>query len=130
MSLSVGKKLPVHLHTDMKENDSMRRLSLGVLGRSCFLVLLMTALSATYLAAQLETGTVSGQIVDPSGANIVGAQVKLIDIVRGTSTASTTNNSGLYTFPSVRPGRYRMEVGATGFKVVNATGLTVNVQDH
>jgi hypothetical protein len=114
----------------MKEIDNMRRLSLGVLGKSCFLVLLMTTLTATYLAAQLETGTVSGQILDPSGANIVGAQVKLIDIDRGTSTASTTNNSGLYTFPSVRPGRYRMEVAATGFKVVNATGLTLNVQDH
>ena len=108
----------------------MRPLSWGVLGKSCFLVLLMIALSATYVAAQLETGTVSGQILDPSGANIVGAQVKLIDIDRGTNIASTTNNSGLYTFPSVRPGRYRMEVEATGFKVVNATGLTVNVQDH
>jgi hypothetical protein len=114
----------------MRENDDMPRFLLRILGNCCFLVLLMTALSATYAAAQLETGTVSGQIVDPSGANIVGAQVKLIDIDRETSTATITNNSGLYTFPSVHPGRYRMEVAATGFKIVNATGLTVNVQDH
>src|SRR4029077_17482704 len=41
-----------------------------------------------------------------------------------------TNNNGLYAFPSVRPGRYRMEVTAAAFKVVNVTGLLVNVQDH
>ena len=51
-------------------------------------------------------------------------------IDRGTSNATTTNNSGLYTFSSVRPGRYRIEVAATAFKIVNVTGLTVNVQDH
>ena len=68
--------------------------------------------------------------MDPSGLSITGAQVKLVDIDRDTSTATATNNSGLYTFPSVRPGRYRMEVTAAGFKVVDVTDLTVNVQDH
>jgi hypothetical protein len=80
--------------------------------------------------AQLETATVSGQVVDPTGLSITAAQVKLVDIDRDTSINAITNNSGLYMFASVRPGRYRMEVAATGFKVVNATGLTVNVQDH
>jgi len=80
--------------------------------------------------AQLETATVSGQVVDPSGLSITGAQVKLVDIDRDTTTSTATNPSGLYTFPSVRPGRYRMEVTAAGFRVVNVTGLIVNVQDH
>ena len=68
--------------------------------------------------------------MDPSGLNITGAQVKLVDIDRDTGTSVTTNNTGLYTFPSVRPGRYRMEVIAAGFKVVDVPGVTVNVQDH
>ncbi|MGA8429229.1 MAG: TonB-dependent receptor [Candidatus Sulfotelmatobacter sp.] len=93
-------------------------------------MLLLFSLVANFTWAQSETATVSGQVVDPSGLNITGAQVKLVDIDRDTSTLVTTNNTGLYTFPSVRPGRYRMEVIAAGFKVVNVTGVMVNVQDH
>jgi hypothetical protein len=106
----------------------MRRL-FWVLGRSCFLLLLVS-LAANSALAQLETATVSGQVVDPSGLSIHGAQVALVDIDRNTTTDTATNPSGLYTFPSVRPGRYRMEVTAAGFKIINVTGLTVNVQDH
>jgi hypothetical protein len=98
-------------------------------GRFSFLLLLFS-LVANFTWAQSETATVSGQVVDPSGLNITGAQVKLVDIDRDITTGAATNTSGLYTFPSVRPGRYRMEVTAAGFKVVNVTGVTVNVQDH
>src|SRR5579863_406413 len=80
--------------------------------------------------AQLETATVSGQVVDPSGLSLAGAHIKLVDIDRDTTTTVATNNSGLYTFASVHPGRYRMEVDAAGFRKVNVTGLTLNVQDH
>jgi len=104
-------------------------LSFGAVCKSCFLLLLVF-LAANSAFAQLETAAVSGQVVDPSGLSITGAQVKLVDIDRQTTTAAATNTSGLYAFPSVRPGRYRMEVTAAGFKVVNVTGLTVNVQDH
>jgi len=68
--------------------------------------------------------------VDPSGLGVTGAHVKLVDIDRDTATSAATNNSGLYTFASVHPGRYRMEVDAAGFRKVNVTGLTLNVQDH
>jgi hypothetical protein len=107
----------------------MIRFSLGVVCKSCFLLPLVF-LAANLAFAQLETATVSGQVVDPSGLSITGAQVKLVDIDRDTTTATATNSSGLYTFPSVKPGRYRMEVSAAGFRVVNVTGVTVNVQDH
>ena len=107
----------------------MIRLSPGVVCKSCVLLLLVS-LAANSAFAQLETATVSGQVVDPSGLSITGAQVRLVDIDRDTITGAPTNPSGLYTFPSVRPGRYRMEVTAAGFKVVNVTGLIVNVQDH
>src|ERR1700728_2255037 len=98
--------------------------------KTVFLFALLLSLVTNFTWAQSETATVSGQVVDPSGLNVTGAQVKLVDIDRDTSTGATTNNSGLYTFPSVRPGRYRIAVTAPGFKVVNVTGVTVNVQDH
>jgi len=109
----------------------MIRLANGLVAkcRSLFILLLVTCLIHPALA-QLEIATVSGQVVDPSGLSVVGAHVKLVDIDRDTSTIAITNNSGLYTFASVRPGRYRMEVDAAGFRKINVTGLTLNVQDH
>jgi Carboxypeptidase regulatory-like domain/TonB dependent receptor len=107
----------------------MLRFSGGFLGKFCFLSLLFS-LVANFTWAQSETATVSGQVVDPPGLDIAGAQVKLVDIDRDTSTSATTSTTGLYMFSSVKPGRYRLEVVAAGFKVVNVTGLTVNVQDH
>jgi hypothetical protein len=107
----------------------MLRLSRVVVGKFCFLWLLFS-LVANFTWAQSETATVSGQVLDPSGLNVTSAQVKLVDIDRDTSISVTTNNTGLYTFPSVKPGRYRMEVSAAGFRVVNVTGITANVQDH
>ena len=109
----------------------MLRLPHAVVGNcpSLFLLLLLTCLVRPALA-QLETATVSGQVVDPSGLGVAGAHVKLVDIDRDTTTSAATNNSGLYTFASVRPGRYRLEVDAAGFRIVNLTGLTLNVQDH
>ena len=93
----------------------MLRLSCRVVGKPCFLLLLVS-LAANSALAQLETATVSGQVVDPSGLSVTGAQVKLVDIDRDTTTSATTNNSGLYTFPSVQPGRYRMEVTGGGIQ--------------
>jgi len=107
----------------------MLRFSGGVLRKFCFLSLLFS-LVANFTWAQSETATVSGQVVDSSGLNIVGAQVKLVDIDRDNATAVNTNTSGLYAFPSVKPGRYRMEISAAGFRTINVTGITVNVQDH
>jgi hypothetical protein len=107
----------------------MLRFSREVLGKLYFLSLLFP-LVANFTWAQSETATVSGQVVDPSGLNITGAHVELVDIDRDTSTSVITNTTGLYTFPNVRPGRYRMAVTAAGFKVINVTGVTVNVQDH
>lgn len=94
------------------------------------IVYLLFSLVANFAWAQSETATVSGQVVDSSGLRVAGAQVKLVDIDRDISVGVTTNSAGLYVFPSVRPGRYRMEVVAAGFKLVNVTDITVNVQDH
>ena len=107
----------------------MLHLRVGI-ARPCGALLLLILLTATLSLAQFETATVSGQVSDPSGLSVAGARVDLVDIDRGTSISATTNNSGLYRFASVHPGRYRMEVRAAGFRLINFTGLTINVQDH
>lgn len=124
-----GKNCIARSHTLVEDNDKMLG-SPRWLVRIALLLPLSLWLVCIPVVGQSETATISGQIVDPSGLNISGARIALVDIDRGTSTVSSTNNSGVYTFPSVKPGRYRMEVTAVGFRVINVTGLTVNVQDH
>lgn len=105
----------------------MRRLRTShAVTLSCLLAL--TILSLEMAIAQTDSATVSGRVVDPSGFIVAGARVTLVDIDRETATIVSTNSSGLYTFRGVHPGRYRMEVAAKGFRVVNVTGLTVNTQ--
>ncbi len=80
--------------------------------------------------AQTETASILGSVTDPTGAVVPNATVRLVDIDRGLQNRVTTGNGGFYTFASVRPGHYLMEVEKSGFKVVRLTGITVNVQDN
>jgi|SRR5579884_99999 len=82
------------------------------------------------LVAQTESGKVSGLVSDSSGAVVVGAEVILHSIERGTDATVTTNRDGIYVFASVHPGQYRISARKRGFKVVDIIGLTVNVQDR
>src|SRR5262249_58892471 len=76
--------------------------------------------------AQITTGTVSGNVKDPSGAVIPGATVVLISETRGTrSTPAITNESGDYVFPNVTADTYTGEVSLDAFKTARRTGIAV-----
>src|SRR5712671_2310946 len=79
---------------------------------------------------QTETATVSGLGTDRTGGAVSGAEVRLHSVERGTVTTTTTNNAGIYVFPSVQPGQYQISIQKQGFKQVDLLGLIVNVQDH
>ena len=99
----------------------------------CKVILLLVGMSACFFLhahAQTESGTIRGSVTDPSGAVVPGASVRLIDDDRGLQTEVATGSGGSYSFSSVRPARYRMEVEKSGFKVIRLTGMTVNVQEN
>jgi hypothetical protein len=85
---------------------------------------------ASAVMGQTETATVSGLVTDRTAAAVSGAEVRLQSVERGTVTATTTNNAGIYVFPSVQPGQYQISIQKQGFKQVDLLGLIVNVQDH
>ena len=94
-----------------------------------FLFFVVVGLQSTAYA-QTETASIRGSVTDPTGAVVPNATVRLVDIDRGLQNRATTGNGGYYTFASVRPGHYLIEVEKSGFKVVRLTGITVNVQDN
>src|SRR6266849_7526688 len=85
---------------------------------------------ACAVVGQTETATVSGLVTDRTAAAVSGAEVRLQSVERGTITTTTTNNVGIYIFPTVHPGQYQISVQKQGFKQVDLLGLIVNVQDH
>src|SRR5580704_3979462 len=78
------------------------------------LVLFVTIIGAAL--AQVDTGTITGLVRDPSGSGIPGVQVTLRDESTGLATEISTNPTGLYVSPPLRAGTYVVEVSAKGFE--------------
>src|SRR5438552_16065723 len=94
--------------------------------RPHLLLLLICLLTLGSLApAQTETATLSGTIMDHTGAVVADAQILVTNSDTNTSIATTTNKSGVYVVSSLKPGRYRLTVTKQGFKQVNVTDLTL-----
>ncbi len=80
------------------------------------LVLGLALIFSMPAAAQRITGTLRGQILDPSGAAVPDAQVTATNQETGVSVKITTTSAGTYSFPSLIPGVYKVSVEAKGFK--------------
>jgi iron complex outermembrane receptor protein len=63
-----------------------------------------------------QHGSVSGTVLDASGAAIAGATVTITQLETGRQTTVTTNGSGNYAFPSLAPAHYKVKIMARGFE--------------
>ncbi|MBV8818867.1 MAG: carboxypeptidase regulatory-like domain-containing protein, partial [Acidobacteriaceae bacterium] len=96
----------------------------------CFLYLGALAFLCAFArieAQNVSTGSIQGQVTDPSGAAIPGAQVKLVDLATNTPHTETTNSDGRYTFVDVDPGTYRIEISKEGFALSKIEDQKVEV---
>ncbi|HEY3134512.1 MAG TPA: carboxypeptidase regulatory-like domain-containing protein [Blastocatellia bacterium] len=89
--------------------------------------LILICLSATAWAQSTSTGTVIGQVTDPQGAVVPGADVTLLDVATNTPRKTVTNETGRYTFTNIPPGIYDISVSKTGFKSAKVQGQKVAV---
>jgi hypothetical protein len=93
---------------------SFSRLSRWMRGVSSVFALFV--LITTSVSAQSGTSAVNGTAVDGQGQVVAGATVKLTSTGQGTTRTTTTDGSGAFSFSSVIPGAYSIEVEASGFK--------------
>lgn len=91
---------------------------------------LFLALVSSPVLAQVNTADLHGTITDPSGAVIADAEIKIQTLDTGLVRTARTNENGGYTFLALAPGRYSLQVSATGFQptVVKEITLTVGQQ--
>ena len=69
------------------------------------------------LVSTAETsGSVSGTVLDATGAAVPGAIVTVTQLDTGRQTTVTANGSGNYVFPSLVPAHYSVKVTARGFE--------------
>ncbi|MGH9395780.1 MAG: carboxypeptidase regulatory-like domain-containing protein [Terriglobia bacterium] len=94
------------------------------------LLLAMALAAGSGLFGQAFNSTISGRVVDPSGAAVVGAQATLTDVATGVSYKTKSNETGLLIFPAVRPATYNLAVTMQGFQSYEKPGLMVTAAGH
>jgi hypothetical protein len=107
-------------------------MKLSQLTRTFYLVgclCLFLSFVATPLGAQSTNATLNGQVTDAQGKAVPGVIMEAVSIATNVSYPTKTNSSGIYSFPNLPPGEYRLVVKKDGFKAINKIGLVLHVQD-
>jgi hypothetical protein len=77
--------------------------------------------------AQADRGNITGRVLDPSGAVVLGTRVVLADLNTGVQRETVTNDAGLYAIPCVPAGLYKAAFSKKGFKTAERQGITISV---
>lgn len=94
-----------------------------------FVSLLLLLAASTF--AQTSTGSIAGTVLDASGAVIPNAQVRLLGTETGDVVRTlTTDGSGNFAAPLLRPANYTVEASAPGFKTLKRSGIMLRVDDQ
>lgn len=77
--------------------------------------------------AQEFRATISGRVLDSSGGAVPGAKVTAVNVANNETNSATTDSSGAYTVPFLRPGDYKVTVTANGFKQYQRENVVLEV---
>src|ERR1041384_8086393 len=85
-------------------------------GASTLIAVILLLMTATLAAAQTDTGRLVGRIVDPNGAVVTGATVRVKSVATGREVTTTSDNEGIYTVVGLLPGFYDVTVESGSFQ--------------
>jgi Carboxypeptidase regulatory-like domain len=93
------------------------------------LVLLTLAVAFTAVpgAAQISKGSISGTVVDPSGAAVPDATIKVTDVATGQAFTTTADSTGTFHLNLLPVGTYKLEATKEGFRTLSLGGVAVAV---
>ncbi len=115
------------LNTWVCNIDFLKKLSVSF---SVFAAFLAVALLIQPSAlAQQTTATLTGTVLDVSGAIVTDAKVTLKNESSGDLRGTVSNSDGYFTFAAVPPATYSVSVEKAGFKVWEAKGIVLNSAD-
>ena len=85
------------------------------------------SLTITSLQAQSNNASITGEITDPKGAVIQGAQVTLTSKDTKQTSNNVSDGNGYYSFRNVLPGTYQLVITGSGFAQYTQDGILVRV---
>ncbi len=95
--------------------------------RTKLLFLSILILLCSLLTAQEFRATVSGHVYDSTGASVPNVKLQAINVDTNETATATTDSSGSYSIPFLRPGIYKLTASAAGFKQFIRENLTLEV---
>ncbi len=100
---------------------SSRNLLLALL-----FVTLLLAFTSQPLQAQSE-GTIQGTVLDAQSAAVAGAKVTVRNLATGLERSAVTDTSGIFSFPALPAGNYKIEIRKDGFQTLIIGSFTLDV---
>jgi hypothetical protein len=91
------------------------------------LALAVAVVFSSPVHSQVSGATLTGTVMDASGAVIANANVSIRDTATGVTRDVTTDSSGVYSAPNLQPGIYDVTVVAPGFSTSVQAGLSLTV---
>jgi hypothetical protein len=94
------------------------------------MAVILLGLQGIPASAQQLTGSLSGIIVDQTGARIPDAKVELKSEATGEARATASDKEGYFNITAIQPATYSLFVSATGFTKWEAKGIVMNLGDQ
>ena len=93
------------------------------------IALLLVSSSAAFAqgGGASSTGSISGQVVDESGGVLPGVTVTATSPAQMGTLSAVTNEEGMYRFPSVPPGVYKVQFELAGFSTLVREDIRVTL---
>ena len=91
---------------------------------------LLAFVAVACLFAQRDLGTITGTVTDPQGGAVANARVLIIEDATGLAYETQTDQSGVYTRPTLKPGTYTVSIEAPGFQKSEQKGVIVNPDER
>jgi Carboxypeptidase regulatory-like domain/TonB dependent receptor len=98
----------------------MKTLTVVLFGILCFI-------SFEALARGQGNAVLTGTVTDPQGAVVAGAKVTATNVATNLANDTQTNGDGLYRFPTLPVGVYKIVVEATGFRSTQTDNVILTV---
>ena len=86
--------------------------------------------TAPLMKAQSTTATLSGSVVDPSGAAVADVTVIVTNTATAVHRAVMTNPQGDFSVALLPPGKYELRASRSGFARIEIPNITLNTNDE
>src|SRR6266436_4880385 len=107
------------------------RLRLTALRRLTTVTILCLLLGAGIARAQgVNSASLTGTVVDPTGAGMKGAKVTVTNMANGSERSAVSDDAGRYNLVGLPPGQYKVSVdGGPNFEVYKEDSVVLTVGD-